>query len=194
MWGAAIDGGGLAARIKRISAGGPAPRLSRRRATAAAALCGLALAVFGACRLERGAESRPRPAQHERDRKALCGGTDEESRRGGSAPRRGQGHDATAGCAEGGESQGQSPGPAPAQPTDALLRIPFRRQRPELVDPVVHRAPAWRQSMGVEHQPRMGPRRVRTREAPMAGEREGTGRHGRDLRPCRASCKAPTTR
>ncbi len=52
-WGSAIDGGGLASRIRRILDGGPVQHLSRRRTTAAAALCGVALAIFGACNLER---------------------------------------------------------------------------------------------------------------------------------------------
>ena len=73
VWGAAIDGGGLAARIKRILSGGPAPRLSRRRATAAAALCGLALAVFGACRLERAQKAAPgQPSMNEIEKRSAA--------------------------------------------------------------------------------------------------------------------------
>jgi hypothetical protein len=51
--GTAIDGGGLAPRIRRIPYGGPVQHLSRRRTTTAAAICGVALAIFGACNLER---------------------------------------------------------------------------------------------------------------------------------------------
>jgi len=60
-WGTAIDGGGLAARIRRILDGSPVPRLSRPRATAAAALCGLALGTFGACYPQRA--QKPAPGQ-----------------------------------------------------------------------------------------------------------------------------------
>jgi len=38
--GTAIDGGGLAPRIRRIPYGGPVQHLSRRRTTTAAAICG----------------------------------------------------------------------------------------------------------------------------------------------------------
>jgi hypothetical protein len=60
-WGTGIDGGGLASRIQRILDGGLVHRLSRPRATAAAALCGAALAVFGACNVER--TQKPAPGQ-----------------------------------------------------------------------------------------------------------------------------------
>ncbi len=51
-WGAAFHGGGLASRIRRILDGGPVQPLSRRRATAAIALCGMSLASFAACNLQ----------------------------------------------------------------------------------------------------------------------------------------------
>lgn len=51
-WGAAIDGGALASRIQRILDGGPIQVLSRTRATAAVALCAMALTTFGACNLQ----------------------------------------------------------------------------------------------------------------------------------------------
>jgi hypothetical protein len=53
VWGAAMDGGMLTARIRRIVEGRPAPALSRNRAALAAALCGLTIAAFAACKLER---------------------------------------------------------------------------------------------------------------------------------------------
>jgi hypothetical protein len=53
VWGAAMDGGMLTARIRRIVEGRPAPALSRNRAALASALCGLTIAAFAACKLER---------------------------------------------------------------------------------------------------------------------------------------------
>lgn len=53
VWGAAMDGGMLSARIRRMLEGRPAPALSRKRAALAAALCGLTVAAFAACKLER---------------------------------------------------------------------------------------------------------------------------------------------
>ncbi|HWB86139.1 MAG TPA: M56 family metallopeptidase [Bryobacteraceae bacterium] len=59
--GTTIDGGGLDSRIRRILDGGPMQRLSRRHATAAVALCGVALASFAACNLEHA--QKPAPGQ-----------------------------------------------------------------------------------------------------------------------------------
>jgi hypothetical protein len=60
-WRTANDSCGLASQIQRILSGGPVQRLSRRRATTAAAFCGVALATFGACNLERA--QKPAPGQ-----------------------------------------------------------------------------------------------------------------------------------
>ncbi len=68
VWGAAIGGSTLSARIHRMMQGRPAPALSRRRATAAAAICVLTLAAFAACKLERA----QKPAQGQLSMNAMA--------------------------------------------------------------------------------------------------------------------------
>ena len=50
---AGMGHGSLAKRIRRLLESRPAPALGRGRAAAGAALCGLAIAVFAACQVER---------------------------------------------------------------------------------------------------------------------------------------------
>jgi Zn-dependent protease with chaperone function len=61
VWGAAIDGSSLARRVRRVLDGAASPALSRRRAVAAAYLCGAALLAFSSCKLERA--EKPLPGQ-----------------------------------------------------------------------------------------------------------------------------------
>ena len=68
VWGAAIGGSTLSARIHRMMQGRPDPVLSRRRAVAAAAICGLTLAAFAACKLERA----QKPAQGQLSMNAMA--------------------------------------------------------------------------------------------------------------------------
>jgi hypothetical protein len=59
LWGTAMSGGGVLSRIERILDGTPVARLSRGRAIVAAGLCGMALATFAACSVERVQKANP---------------------------------------------------------------------------------------------------------------------------------------
>jgi len=65
VWGAAMDGGALSARIRRMLEGRPAPSPSKTRAALAAALCGLTVAAFAACKLERANVAPGQPTMNE---------------------------------------------------------------------------------------------------------------------------------
>jgi len=60
-WGTAMDSGTLRARIERILDSRPAPALSRTRAAGVAVCCGMVLALFAGCKLDR--TQKPAPGQ-----------------------------------------------------------------------------------------------------------------------------------
>jgi hypothetical protein len=64
--GAAIGGGGLSHRIRRLLDDRPTPAMSRSRAILGTVACVLAIAAFTACRLDRAEKPAPgQPAMHE---------------------------------------------------------------------------------------------------------------------------------
>ena len=79
--GAAMDGGLLSRRIRRLIDGSPAPVPSRSRAVLGSTLCGLAVAAFMACRLDRVEKpASGQPTMHELAERRLASSRQQRER------------------------------------------------------------------------------------------------------------------